>query len=315
MKPEHEYLVGGVPAPTRSAFGERQVFLRVAGVVYAFTGLSDAQRDVVLARFSRLEVPAPEDAHALPGAHFAPASAAAFHKEPEGCWEYDLSLAFSASAVQLAGPSFCATLPRASCRAQALTPLEDKFFLGVFENLFRVVAVYVLAQRDVLVLHSAGVAQAGQGYILFGRSGAGKTTSCRLLSARSVPPGESGHAILSDELNAIDLRPPQGALLQPMPFAGDFGHDTLSSEIVPLRRIYALRQDPVARVVPCAKAEAVARLVAACPFVNADPFESDSVFARASELLKRVPLRKLHFPKDPSFWTAIEEDVDSNAAA
>src|SRR5690606_23465216 len=121
------------------------------------------------------------------------------------------------------------------------------------------VAVYALAQRDTLVLHSAGVAQAGEGYVLFGRSGAGKTTSCRLLTSRALGPGQAPHAILSDELNAVDLRArASGVWLEPMPFAGDFGHDTLSTEPVPLRRIYALVQAPTASVAPCGSAEALA---------------------------------------------------------
>lgn len=316
MKPASEYLVSGIPSAVERAWGANSVALRFATTDFVFRGLSDAQRDVVVARFSALVVPTPETVGGLPGADFAPAPAAAFCPTPTECWEYDLALDFQAASVNVAGPSFYATLARASCRAEVLTCLEDSFFLGVFENLFRVIAVHVLAQRDTLVIHSAGVAQAGQGYILFGRSGAGKTTSCRLLRARAAQSPGDAHAILSDELNAVDLRAlAPGVLLQPMPFAGDFGHDTLSSEPVPLRRIYALVQAPEARVSACARAEALARVVAACPFVNADPFESDSVFARAERLLAAVTLRKLHFPKDPSFWTAVEADVDSHAAA
>lgn len=318
MKPATEYLVDGVPAATAEAWGDHAIGLRFAGVDFVFRGLSAAQRAVVVARFDRLVVAASAGApgDSLPGADFRPAAANAFTPIPDACWEYDLALDFHADRLDIAGPSFFARLARGVCRAEVRTCLEDEFFLGAFENLFRVIAVYVLAQRDTLVIHSAGVAQAGQGYILFGRSGAGKTTSCRLLSARTAQPGSPAHAILSDELNAVDLRAvAPGVLLQPMPFAGDFGHDTLSSEAVPLRRIYALVQAPEARVTPCARSEALARVVAACPFVNADPFESDSVFTRAERLLSAVPLRKLHFPKDPSFWSAVEADVESHAAA
>ena len=222
-----------------------------------------------------------------------------------------MALDFHADEVDVAGPSFWARLTRQTSRVEARTCLEDRFFLGVFENLFRIVSVYHLAKRDTLVIHSAGVAEGGRGYILFGRSGAGKTTSCELLTARGT-----GHAILSDELNAVDLRAiAPGALLQPMPFAGDFGHDTLSSVPVPLRRIYALVQAPEARVGACAPSEALARVVAACPFVNADPFESDSVFERAERLLAAVSLRKLYFPKDPSFWSVVVADSESHVAA
>lgn len=318
MKPASEYLVDGIPAAEADAWGAHALGLRFAGVDFVFRGLSAAQRSVVVARFERLVVPAPAAAagDALPGADFRPAAQSAFTPIPTTCWEYDLALDFQADRVDVAGPSFFARLTRGVCRAEVRTCLEDRFFLGVFENLFRVIAVYVLAQRDTLVIHSAGVAQGGEGYILFGRSGAGKTTSCRLLSSRAAAPGSPAHDILSDELNAVDLRAvAPGVLLQPMPFAGDFGHDTLSSEAVPLRRIYALVQAPEARVAPCARAEALARVVAACPFVNADPFESDSVFTRAERLLSAVPLRKLYFPKDPSFWSAVEADVESHAAA
>ncbi|MBK6579428.1 MAG: hypothetical protein IPG17_25225 [Sandaracinaceae bacterium] len=175
---------------------------------FVFRGLSAAQRGVVMARFERLLVPAPAAtaSEVLPGADFRPAALSAFTPIPDTCWEYDLALDFQADRVDIAGPSFFARFTRGVCRAEVRTCLEDRFFLGVFENLFRVIAVYVLAQRDTLVIHSAGVAQAGEGYILFGRSGAGKTTSCELLTARTAQPGSPAHAILSDELNAVDLR-------------------------------------------------------------------------------------------------------------
>jgi hypothetical protein len=317
MKPATEYLVDGTPAATAAAWGEHTLALRFANVDFVFGGLSSSQRTVVLERFHALVVPTPSGAiDELPGVDFRPAAVSAFTPIPSVCWEYDMALDFHPDRVDIAGPSFFARLARGVCRAEVLTTLEDPFFMGVFENVFRIVSVYFLAQRDTLVLHSAGVAQGGDGYILFGRSGAGKTTSCTLLATRTAHPGSPAHAILSDELNAVDLRVmAPGVLLQPMPFAGDFGHDTLSSEPVPLRRIYALVQAPEARVTPCPASEALARVVAACPFMNVDPFESDSVFARAERLLSAVPLRKLYFPKDPSFWSAVEADVESHAAA
>lgn len=316
MKPASEYLVAGVPVATSESWGDGVLALRFADAVFVFRGLSERQRDVVVQRFAALVVPVPESPCARPGADFAPAPPAAFTPTPDTCWEYDLALDFQPTHLDIAGPSFWARLMRPSCRAEVRTSLEDRFFIGVFENVFRIVSVYFLAQRDTLVLHSAGVAQAGLGYILFGRSGAGKTTSCELLRDREPGADEAPHAILSDELNAVDLRAmAPGVLLQPMPFAGDFGHDTLSTVPVPLARIYALVQAPEARVGACARAEALARVVAACPFMNADPFESDSVFERAARLLGAVPLRKLYFPKDPSFWSAVVADVESHAAA
>jgi hypothetical protein len=318
MKPASEYLVAGVPVATADAWGEFALSLRLAGVDFVFSGLSGAQRDEVVARFGQLVVPAantPQD-QASPGADFRPAAHSQFTPTPPVCWEYDLALDFQPTRLDIAGPSFFARLDREVCRAEVRTCLEDRFFLAVFENVFRVVSIYALARRDTLVIHSAGVAQSQQGYVLFGRSGAGKTTSCFLLTQRTPQPGSPAHAILSDELNAVDLRSTApGVLLQPMPFAGDFGHDTLSSEAVPLRRIYALVQAPEARVGPCGRAEALARVVAACPFVNVDPFESDSVFSRAKRLLAAVPLQKLHFHKDPSFWSVVEADVESHANA
>ncbi len=318
MKPASEYLVDGIPAATATSWGEHTLGLRFASVDFAFTGLSASQRAVVLERFEGLVVAVPEGARAdtLPGAHFRPAVGSSFTPTPDVGWVYDLALDFHPDHVDIAGRAFFARFARGACRAEVLTSLDDRFFLGAFENLFRIISIYVLARRDTVVMHSAGVAQAGKGYVLFGRSGAGKTTSCQLLAARGAQPGSPAHEILSDELNAVDLLAlAPGALLQPMPFAGDFGHDTLSSEAVPLHGIYALVQAPEARVTPCARAEALARVVAACPFVNVDPFESDSVFSRAERLLSSVPLRKLHFPKDPSFWSAVEADGKSHAPA
>ncbi|MBK6811952.1 MAG: hypothetical protein IPG81_24310 [Sandaracinaceae bacterium] len=175
MKPASEYLVDGIPAAEADAWGEHALGLRFAGVDFVFRGLSAAQRGVVVARFERSWCPGPaaQRVTGCPGADFPPRGLGAFTPIPDTCWEYDLALDFQADRVDIAGPRSLRA-SRGDCRAEVRTCLEDRFFLGVFENLFRVIAVYVLAQRDTLVIHSAGVAQAGEGYILFGRSGPGR---------------------------------------------------------------------------------------------------------------------------------------------
>ena len=156
-------------------------------------------------------------------------------------------------------------------------------------------------------MHSAAFTDGGRGFLFCGRSGAGKTTLCRLADELELQ-------ILSDELNAV--RPLHGSFaLLAMPFAGDFGGAPMPHPPYPLTGLLGLRQSDTAALHGCSKAEAVSRIVAACPYVNTDPWLIDAVTARVAQLIDRVPLRILAFAKNTRFWSVLDDEYRSPDAA
>lgn len=78
---------------------------------------------------------------------------------------------------------------------------------------FRITLTLLLLERGGLLMHACGFVRGGRGFVLFGPSGAGKTTVSRM-----VPPEQ----VLSDEVVAITLGD-SGVTAHGTPFYGDLG--------------------------------------------------------------------------------------------
>lgn len=214
--------------------------------------------------------------------------------------EYRISMGYEPTAVVVEGIGFSATIERASLRTRMHTCLKDEWFVDGFENLFRALVSYRLFAGGTLVMHSAAFSDGERGFLFCGRSGAGKTTLCRLAD-------QLGLKILSDELNAVAASP-QGFALQAMPFAGDFGRMPMPAPPLPLTGLLGLRQSDKSGLHACSQAVAVSRIVASCPYVNADPLLVGPLTERAVLLVERVPLRVLSFAKDASFRKVLDHE-------
>jgi len=238
--------------------------------------------------------------------HYSP-NPAGFMRRPAGPVEYRVAVAHGDDRIAVAGIGFTANIDRMPLRAQMQTCLADAWFLGAFENLFRVIACYRLFGEGGLMMHSAAFTDGGRGFLFCGRSGAGKTTLCALANQLEL-------GILSDELNAVTLS--AGSFeLQAMPFAGDFGGVPKRHPPYPLTGLLGLEHGAAPAVHGCSKAEAVSRIVASCPYVNADPILVDKLTSRVANLVERVPVRILSFAKDTTFWSVLDHEYGSPAAS
>ncbi len=276
--------------------------LELAGHRYRFGGMVPEQLEAVRGHFGELVTPDDREPDVRIDVHYTP-RADGFMRRPPGPVEYRVALAPRDSNIELAGIGFTANVDRAPLRAQMLTCLTDAWFLGGFENLFRVLASYRVFLSGGLVLHSAAFADGPCGFLFCGRSGAGKTTICGLAAELELE-------ILSDELNALvpdDL----GFSLLAMPFAGDFGGRPQRGRTYPLTGLLGLEHSDTPRVRDCSKAEAVSRIVASCPYVNVDPLLADELTTRASELVTRAPFRILGFAKNTRFWSVLKDEYRS----
>jgi len=90
------------------------------------------------------------------------------------------------------------------------------------------------------------------------------------------------------------------------PFSNPTQVMSAGPQSVPLAALYRLVQDRSVFAEPIEPATAVAEIVASSPVVSADPDRALDLLARAAQLVSSVPVHRLHFLPDASFWNVIE---------
>ncbi len=146
-----------------------------------------------------------------------------------------------------------------------------------------------LAQFDAALVHAAAVEIDGLGFLLCGRSGAGKTTLARLMSRHA------GARLLNDEkaiLRLADGRP----RLSSTPWHGE--ESEVNAGFPPLAAILHLRQAPENALTPIPPANALSRIVSGCaaPFYSRDRLER--VLDSLAAIVERAPSYILDFTPD-----------------
>jgi hypothetical protein len=171
------------------------------------------------------------------------------------------------------------------------------------ENLLRAVYAWLCVKHDSLLLHAAGVIRDGQGFVFFGPSGAGKTTTSRL-AARTAD-------VVSDDLVIIRCQG-AGCTLFGVPFKGELSEAPRANQRAPLRGIFRLRQDTTHYLEPIPKVKAVADLVASSPFIVRELNLSEQLVDVCSRIVNKIPVQELHFQRDDGFWKVIYEQSAAN---
>lgn len=203
----------------------------------------------------------------------------------------DGRLTLDGGNITLAGPGFSGRFDldsgQATLALRSTTPLED------VELFVRTVYAWLAFHGGGLLIHAAGVLADGRVHLFTGPSGSGKSTVALL---------SPDHVILNDDL--ILLRPQaDGWTAYGTPFwnatavarAGQTAHG-------PVAAIYRLVQDRDVYLEPLSRAAAAAELAANCPVINGDPARLPGLLARCQALAQAVPVQRLHFRKDASFW-------------
>jgi hypothetical protein len=167
------------------------------------------------------------------------------------------------------------------------------------DNFLRTVYAWLCVTNDALLLHSAGVIRDGLGYVFFGPSGAGKTTTSRLAS-------KTAH-VVSDDLVIIHCDE-NGCTLHGVPFKGELSEAPRANQQAPLKGLYRLRQDTSHFLEPISHIKAVADLVAASPFIVREKRLSDQLMKVCSKIAQCVPVQELHFKRDVGFWRVILDE-------
>lgn len=146
-----------------------------------------------------------------------------------------------------------------------------------------------------LLFHAAGLARRGNGYAFFGYSGSGKTTVARV---------STDAVILNDDLVVL-LPAANRWWIYATPFSNPTQVTSAGPRRVPLAALYRLVQDQQIWVEPIDPATAIAEVIASSPVVSADPDRALALLARAEQLVGVVPVQRLHFRPESSFWAVV----------
>ena len=151
-----------------------------------------------------------------------------------------------------------------------------------------------------LPFHAAGVVVQGRGVVLFGPSGAGKTTVA----------STSPHPVLSDELVAVNAASPFDLVRSG--FWGE-GRESGRCGPAPLALLVDLAKGPAFRLTRLRPAEAAGRVLASAPVPLAPPLWSRAL-AVAAELVRRVPVYKMEWTPGEPPWERLAEVLEPATA-
>jgi len=182
-----------------------------------------------------------------------------------------------------------------SYNAGALLTLNQVPFIELEYSLRVLYAYFILIYGGVLV-HAAGIARNGIGYIFCGPSGVGKSTVSKL-SRNSI--------ILNDDLTAIRPGPDDQWMIFSTPFANP--GQKIKNLTVPLRGIYLLNQSNEVLLEELSPGKGLAEFISNVPVISGDIYYSELLLSTCSKLLSMIPFYKLHFQNDPSFWNVIDK--------
>ncbi len=272
-------------------WGGESVTIDFAAGPYRFEGLGPEQAAIVRERFGDRSG---GGAAAVTTPVFRAAASDFLEIDPRG-WEWTLDLDHRPDAVRMAGRGFMARLDwRPELVGALWTAVEGPLFQELFENYFRILAAYRLAERGGALLHSAGIVDGGEAFVFFGRSGAGKSTISRLGLA-------AGRLVLSDDLNAL-CSAGRRTVVEKVPFAGDLGQTRTPRESYPLRSLLALEKGAESGRRTVSAGRTLAALIACAPYLNRDPYRLDRLTANLERLIRDVETGVLTFDLGGGFW-------------
>ena len=163
------------------------------------------------------------------------------------------------------------------------------------DGFLRLCFSFLLIRRGGLMLHAASIASGGRGHAFTGPSGAGKTTVCRLSGDRTV---------LTDETTIV--RPGgRGYLVYGNPFPGELGRYGPNTSY-PLASVNLLVKDRSHGVEELSRDQAVRALLQNTFLHVRDSELTLQAFDAAFAIAREVPVRRLRFAPEPSFWEVIE---------
>ena len=286
-------------AVRREPFGAQRLPLGIGPLRFELIGLSVDQQRTLAERFRpfidrRAEAPAADLT-----IRFARAGVEAFLAWPrEEVEVYRMGRRTAGARIAIWSYEFAGSADTTTRQAElALVDAGGATFERGAENFLRVLtALYILGHGGLLV-HGAGVVRGGRAHIFFGPSGSGKTTVTHL---------SPGDTILSDDLTLV-VRKGSGYAAAGIPFGMAHHRVPDTSGSYPIAGLHRLVQSPVLRRERLEGARAVAELASCLPFVMQEEKSAGAALAIATAVVSSIPVDRLLFRRDPSFWDVAQE--------
>ncbi len=162
------------------------------------------------------------------------------------------------------------------------------------DSVLRASLSVLLPRRGGLLLHASGVVTQGRAFLFLGQSGAGKSTAASLTGERTL---------LSDDIVAISIEGGR-AVARSVPFTGLEAPRTAPLE-APIEVICLLEKGTEDVLEPARAGAGTAELLRCILHLPLSDPATGSVLDLAGRLAEAVPLRRLRFRRDPSFWTGL----------
>jgi hypothetical protein len=200
------------------------------------------------------------------------------------CWSYRFALQFD---------------PVSRTGKLALCRTESPYLEEAVENTLRVLFAWQAAEAGGVLIHSAGVRRNGESYLFFGPSGAGKTTISHLCPLEDV---------LHDDLCVVFPHRDRYMAIG-FPFLGDDRkHLSMRQGLNPVAGFYRLLQAPTVRLDTLSRVRGAGELTGSLPFVTEHPDTGETALRNVSRMVETIPVLRLSFRKDPSFWEVIDRE-------
>lgn len=165
------------------------------------------------------------------------------------------------------------------------------------DSFLRVLLSVALLDHDGLLIHASSAADGDRGFVFFGVSGAGKTTTARL----SAPE----RTLFSDEISLVRRMDGRYQAFG-TPFWGMLQKNGANAR-APLAALLALVQSPRVALEPLSAAAALRRLMPCILFFSHDDALVRRVTDLAVGLVSAVPSHAMHFRPDNSFWRLLTD--------
>ncbi len=167
-------------------------------------------------------------------------------------------------------------------------------------NLLRWTLPDLLLETSAFLVHAASVQRAGRGYLFFGQSGAGKSTTVRLISE-----ADPLAVILGDDA-AIIQKTESGYWLHAAPLGSAWTKEAPVPAKVPLAGLYSLSQSAAHEVESLSVAEGVRSLLASTMMAGFDSFIETRFDLAIHFASAPAGISRLHFRMDSGFWPLIQ---------
>ena len=173
---------------------------------------------------------------------------------------------------------------------------QDEELLGLsVENFYRLMCSLMAVRNGGFLFHAAGIVKEDKAYVFFGPSGSGKSTAAGF---------SKGAGILSDDM-IILRKTRKGFSASGTPFKGTPTTGNINATF-PVAGMFRLVKAGEVSVEKLHRALGMSEVICSIPLLEENP-DKERILSLVEEMVRQVPVARLHFRKDGSFWKAVEE--------